>query len=139
MPCLALSHVHTQVRVLSSQPPHPKPPKKFNCAIVVLQCLNLRSAKTLGQQNCRTKVPRIFRISHPEFCPEFCSEVSRILERIFRAFFPGKRRPLKNHQKSLQLVNARSTGEFEEKSTRVFWRAGKVIKPFENRLETSTR
>ena len=52
---------------------------------------------------------------HPEFCPEFRSEFSMNFWGIFRALFPGKRRPLKIHQNSPPFFNAKSPDKFEEK------------------------
>ena len=62
----------------------------------------------------------------PKFCPGFCSEFSPNFSRIVRALFRGKRRSEKIHQKSPAFFNAKFPGKLEEKSTKVFWRAGKV-------------
>ena len=51
----------------------------------------------------------------PEFLSEFCSEFSPNFSRIFRALFPGKRRPPKIHQKSPPFFNAKSPGKVKEK------------------------
>ena len=88
----------------------------------------------LGQKSCRMKVPRIFRISvpnfsnfRPEFCPEFCAEFSPNFSRSFRASFRGKRRPEKIHRKPPAFFNAKSPGKPEKKNHKSFLGgAGKV-------------
>ena len=61
------------------------------------------------------------------FFSEFCSDFSPNFLRIFRALFPGKRRPLKIHQEAPPFFNAKSlAGKVKEKITKVSWRAGKL-------------
>ena len=62
----------------------------------------------LGQKSCRTKVPQIFRIVFPGFCPRILLRNFPEFLRSFRASFRGKRRPEKIHQKSPPFFNANS-------------------------------
>ena len=62
----------------------------------------------------------------PEFGTEFCSNFPRNSSGVFRASFRGKRRPDKLHQRSPPFFNANSQATSKKKSTKVFWRAGKV-------------
>ena len=62
----------------------------------------------------------------PQFCPEFCSEFASNFLRSFCASLCGRRRPEKFQHNSPPFFNAKFTGKFEEKSTKVFWRLGKV-------------
>ena len=61
------------------------------------------------------------------FSPEFCSEFPRIFVGSLRTSFRGKRRPEKNHQKSRHFSMQNSQLNSKKKSTKAFWRAGKVM------------
>ena len=74
----------------------------------------------LGQESCRTKVSRIFRIFVPNFAPNFAPNFPRIFSRIFRASFRGKRRPEKIHQKSPPFLNAKCPGRHEKYIHKIF-------------------
>ena len=63
--------------------------------------------------NCEWFARIALRIACATQCPEFCSES---FEDIWW-FVPGKRRPLKIHQKSMPLLNANSPGKFEKKKS----------------------
>ena len=69
----------------------------------------------LGQNSCRTKVPRIFEFFVPDFAPNFAPNFPRNFRGFFRASFRGKRRPEKIHQKSPLVFNAKFPGKSEKK------------------------
>ena len=75
-----------------------------------------------GKKSSRTKVPLIFANFRPEFCPRV---LLRIFPEIFElsCFVSWETETRKNHQ---HFFNAKFPGKFEEKSIKVFWRAGKV-------------
>ena len=88
------------------------------------------NSRIVRTESCRTKVPRIFR----NFVPNLpsCSEFSRIFEDFSCFFFLGScfsswetETTQSSQRKFLAFVNA-SPGKFDQKSTRVFWRARKV-------------
>ena len=80
---------------------------------------------SLGHRSRRTKVPRIFQIFGPNLHRRMLQNFPEFFE-DFLVLFPGQCGPLKIHQESPAFFNAKSPGKSEEKSTKVFWRAGKV-------------
>ena len=86
------------------------------------QTITLQTGTFLGQKSCRTEVPGIFKISSRTLLRIFPN-----YSRSFRASFRGRRRPEKIHQKSPPFFNANPQANPKKKSTKVFWRAGKVI------------
>ena len=80
----------------------------------------------LGQESCRTKVSRIFRIFVPNFAPNFAPNFPR----IFRGFFvlrfvgDGDQKKFTKNPRHFSMQN--SQANTKKIFTKFFWRAGKV-------------
>ena len=87
---------------------------------------NAQNKKYLGQESCRTKVSRIFRIFVPNFAPNFDPNFPR----IFRGFFvlrfvgDGDQKKFTKNPRHFSMQN--SQANTEKIFTKFFWRAGKV-------------
>ena len=67
-----------------------------------------------GQESCRTKVSRIFRIFVPNFAPNFAPNFPPEFLEDFSCFVSWRRRPEKIHQKSPPFFNANFPGKHEK-------------------------
>ena len=90
------------------------------------ELLNLCSVMLLGQKSCRTKVPRIFRISVPNFAPNFAPNFPRILRGLFVLRFVGDGDQKKFTKNPRHFSMQNSPGKHEKIFTKFFWRAGKL-------------
>ena len=80
----------------------------------------------LGQKSCRTKVPRIFRIFVPNFAPNFAPDFSRIFPGVIVLHFVGDGDQKKFTKNPRHFSTQNPQANSKKKSTKVFWRAGKV-------------
>ena len=73
-----------------------------------------------GQKSCRTKVPRISRISVPNFAPNFAPNFPEIFE-DFSCFVSWETETRKKiHQKSPPFFNAKFPGKHEKNIHKMF-------------------
>ena len=94
-----------------------------------LACSLLRGAillVLLGQKSCRTKISRIFRNFVPNFAPNFAPNFPRIFRRVFVLRFVGNGDQKKFTKNPRPFSMQNSQANSKKKSTKVFWRAGKV-------------
>ena len=96
-----------------------------------------KETQSLGQKNCRTKVPQFLELSSRvlhrillRICPNFLSFL-----RISRAFFCWERTTENSSKKSPPFFNAKIPKQMRRKNSQFFWRAGKVT----NRLGEAQR
>ena len=81
-----------------------------------------KAPESLGEESCRTKVSRIFRIFAPNFAPNF--------PRFFRGFFvlrfvgDGDHKKFTKNPRHFSMQN--SQANTKKIFTKFFWRAGKV-------------
>ena len=85
-------------------------------------------SKALGQKSRRTKDPRIFRIFVPNSAPNFASNFPRFFWGVFVLRFVGNgdQKKFTKNPRHFSMQNPQANSK--TKSTKVFWRAGKVTK-----------
>ena len=81
-----------------------------------------------GQNSCRTKASRIFRSSVPNFAPNFALNFPRIFWGVLVLRLVGngdqKKKKITKNPRHLSMQNSQANSK--NKSTKVFWRAGKA-------------
>ena len=82
--------------------------------------------KFLGQESCRTKVVRIFRIFVPNFAPNFAPNFPRIFQGLFVPRFVGDGDQKKFTKNPRHFSMQNSQANTKRIFTKFFWRAGKV-------------
>ena len=86
----------------------------------------LHSQNCLGQESCRTKVSRIFRIFVPNFAPNFAPNFPRIFRGLFVLRFVGDGDQKKFTKNPRHFSMENSQANTQKIFTKFFWRAGKV-------------
>ena len=82
----------------------------------------------LGQESCRTKVSRIFRIFIPNFAPNFAPNFPRIFRGLFVLRFVGDGDQKKFTKNPRHFPMQNSQANTKKIFTKCFWRAGKVTR-----------
>ena len=100
---------------------------KSACSLGIrLKPVNLINHQYLGQESCRTKVSRIFRIFVPNFAPNFAPNFPRIFRglSVLRFVGDGDQKKFTKNPRHFSMQN--SQANTQKIFTKFFWRAGKV-------------
>ena len=98
----------------------------------------LRMPKSIRSESCRMIGPRIFRIFVPNFAPNFALNCPRIFWWVFVLRFVGNGDQKSFNKNPWRFSMQNSQASLKKKSTKVFWRAGRVKKHFKRNVLGTT-
>ena len=98
-----------------------------------------KRTETLGQETCRTKVSRVFRIFVPNFAPNFAPFFPRFFfwgVFVLRFVGDGDQKKFTKNPRRFSMQNSRANTK--KIFTKFFWGAGKVTKRTRNGPKASS-